>query len=541
MEKNILKHDTNSNSNKRVEVNLLKTINGQLSFEEYDGQKYIDHVNLYGLEITWASILNYVMKNGQNAFLNVSNFGELYEAGLAEQDKKLKKKSGQYFTPPDVAKLMAEWLKSIDGENVCDVGCGTGNLTLAYLELIGKQQAEYLLESKKIYLYDFDKVALTIAQHSIALTYGSRFLHKINIIYGDFLDKKVTLPKNSKIITNPPYGKYDFVGMNWNNSEIQNKTKELYAAFMEKIILSNNTAVIITPYSFLGGTKFQSLRNLLSEKNGFIVAFDNVPGNIFNGRKHGIFNTNTTNSVRAAITVIENLPIKVGFRTSHLIRFKNEERSNLLKANLLKTLLSSNYQVTGSKNKMFARCHISLETCFTKWVDKSTQKLKDLLSSDEGRYKIYMPNTCRYFTTASKKQLQRGGYMTLNFDDKDKFYYIYSLINSSFVYWWWRIYDGGITYPVGLLHSVPVFYELLTEDNKNELTKIAKEMIEKEESYTITKLNAGKVQENIKFPKKYRDKINAILLKALSCSQLPESFNEVHKNSFFGSKKVKTV
>ena len=42
----------------------------------------------------------------------------------------------------------------------------------------------------------------------------------------------------------------------------------------------------------------------MNQYNGEIYSFDNVPGNIFCGRKHGIFNTNTSNSVRAAITVV---------------------------------------------------------------------------------------------------------------------------------------------------------------------------------------------------------------------------------------------
>ena len=65
--------------------------------------------------------------------------------------------------------------------------------------------------------------------------------------------------------------------------------------------------------------------------NGFIVSFDNVPGNIFCGRKHGIFNTNTANSVRASITVLKKDDALKGFKVSPLIRFKNEEREKLLK------------------------------------------------------------------------------------------------------------------------------------------------------------------------------------------------------------------
>ena len=37
------------------------------------------------------------------------------------------------------------------------------------------------------------------------------------------------------------------------------------------------SSVLITPFSFIGGNKFYSLRKELNKHNGFIIAFDNVP------------------------------------------------------------------------------------------------------------------------------------------------------------------------------------------------------------------------------------------------------------------------
>jgi len=528
--------NNNNPSKKIIQIGLLNTTEDSLSFEEYNLDRYLSHVNKYGLETTWAHILNYLEHNNAKEFLNPQNFGEMYEIGLAELDKGKKKKSGQYYTPSDVSKLMATWLLELDGENICDVGCGTGNLILSFLDLIGKQEAQSLLRNKRIYLYDFDKVAITIAQYSIALLYGFDYLENINIVFGDFLSTKVKLPRNARVISNPPYAKFNAFEQDWQKSKIQSDTKEFYASFMEKIILSNNQSVIITPYSYLGGSKFQELRNMMCEYNGFIVAFDNVPGNIFNGRKQGIFNTNTANSVRAAITVVENKNNVRGFRTTHLIRFKNAEREELLQSDLLKNLLSHKYQIINSDKSMFARCHVELEDCFENWKAMSSSRVIDFVSTknSETEFSLYMPNTCRYYTTASKKELRRGGYITISLDDIDKFNYMYCLINSSFVYWWWRIFDGGITYPKGLLNSMPIFFDLLTIEDKKFFSQIAKEMILNENSYVITKKNAGDIQENIKFPKRYRDLINSRLLKILSCTSTVSSFDIVHSNSFFG-------
>ena len=88
---------------------------------------------------------------------------------------------------------------------------------------------------------------------------------------------------------------------------------EHYFAFIKKIINQSKSSVIISPYSFLSGNKFYSLRKELNKHNGFFISFDNVPANIF-GKKYDIFNSNKSNSVRATISVIENKPKQNGFR-----------------------------------------------------------------------------------------------------------------------------------------------------------------------------------------------------------------------------------
>ena len=145
-----------------------------------------------------------------------------------------------------------------------------------------------------------------------------------------------------------------------------------------------------------------------------------------------------------------------------------------------------------------------------------------------------MPNTCRYFTTASNGLMNRNGQIVLNIDDKDVFNYVYCLINSSFTYWYWRLFDGGITYPRGLLLNMPVFYDKLTEEDKCFFRNVANEMIENASKYVVTKHNVG-VQENIKFPSEYRNKINERLLQALDLDDIKSSvFDIVHSNCVFG-------
>ena len=72
-------------------------------YSEYNLKQYIEDIKEIGLEKTWNEICEYVLKKEKNEFLDTKNFGELYEIGLAIEDKIKKKKSGQYYTPDDVA------------------------------------------------------------------------------------------------------------------------------------------------------------------------------------------------------------------------------------------------------------------------------------------------------------------------------------------------------------------------------------------------------------------------------------------------------
>ena len=152
----------------------------------------------------------------------------------------------------------------------------------------------------------------------------------------------------------------------------------------------------------------------MNEDSGFVVSFDNVPAAVFNGKKHGIFNSNMGNSVRAAITVADKETRRKGFRFSPLIRFKSTERDKLLKCQCLESLLGTKRQLVTPKAKMFAKCDRRLEHVFDAWMAKSNATVGDYVTQ-RGRYELHMPNTCRYFTVALDKPLSRKGQISLRF------------------------------------------------------------------------------------------------------------------------------
>lgn len=496
---------------------------------------YISDVESDGLEKTWDRICRFAVahKDSTPEFLDVKNFGELYEIGLAVQDKTLKKKSGQYYTPDDVAAVMCGWLQRCGGTAVCDVACGTGKLILTYLDSIGFDRARELISSGNLYLYDFDHVALKICRTIIAVKYGPDTADSVNGICCDFLDESVRLPENCKVISNPPYARADMIRSDWDRSDVLLHTRELYSAFMEKIFGQSAASVVISPFSFISAAKFYPLRKEMCRcGNGFIVAFDNIPGTIFCGRKHGIFNTNTANSVRAAVTVLHRSSEESGFRVSPLIRFKNRERNSVLKCDVLEKTLPDRRQLVGGRNTMFAKVGRKHYGIFEAWTEKSRFVVRDFISGDGAGRLIDMPNTCRYYTTASGRKLSRTGSITVHVADKDRHSFLYCMINSSFAYWWWRIYDGGITYPINLFYSMPVPFNLLDDSDRKFFALTAKKMMAEEDRFIVTKMNAGGLQENIKFPEQYRNKINRKLLSVLGFDEDGSIFDDIHANHF---------
>ena len=477
-------------------------------------QEYHSLIDEIGLQKAWDQILSSVFPN---EFFASDRLGGLYEDGLAYENKIEKKAMGKYYTPIDVAEVMSKYLLDLPGENICDLCCGTGNLILSVLEVMGFDAAVQALKNGKIYLYDIDTTAINICKAILIDKYG-KCAENINIINEDCLNENIHFPDNAKVISNPPYGRQESLV----NSiySCAKTTKELYVAFMEKIIFENVPAVIITPHSFLGGDTFKILRKELTTTGGQIFAFDNVPANIFKGKKFGIFNSNEANSTRAAITIIDSN--KKGFQVAPFIRFRTNDRPLVLNTEFLNSLLPESFQ--SNEDSILYRIEKGTENFVEAWVS-SDRTLNDLISSTVTEYKMDIPNTCRYFTTGAKRNLSRSGKVTLYFKDEDSFYLGYAFINSSLCYYWHRMCNGGVTYPITLLKSMPIFGKVT--DN---LKIFCKKMIKEEEQYLVLKKNAGAFQENIKFPMDYHKILNDLLINQINITT-PETLLYVHANS----------
>ena len=242
-----------------------------------------------------------------------------------------------------------------------------------------------------------------------------------------------------------------------------------------------------------------------------------MPASIFIGKKHGIFNSNSANSVRAAITVINQS--EKGFRVTPLLRFKNTERDDLFTNldNFVGNYINTNHDIWRKTPKCLENLVCNLENL--------SCTVSNIITDSPTDYKLTIPNTPRYFVTASHRNLDRSGSIEIYAKDKKSFDLLYVLLNSTFSYLWWRICDGGITLTRDTLMHLPV------PDITSDITDVVNEGLTLESECIQIKANAGKNNENVKFPDEYRKKLNRIVLESLAMPGLEDDLYTVHSNS----------
>lgn len=483
----------------------------------------------FGLKNTWLRILvthlsdksqfDYILKNplfkgiekrksNLIADLSIGDVSVLYEYSVAFADSESRKLNGQFFTPDDVAIYMAEQSKAFGDGVWLDPCSGVGNLSW-HLAAIQENPEDFL--RNYLIISDRDELALLIARTLFTLSFQkkrNRLFDEIekNFVALDFLSvadsgslelfdtnsQLSKIPIHDFVIVNPPYLATD-IDVRFETS----KAGDLYAYFLENIIKTSRGFISITPQSFTNAGKFRSLRKLLLDnyQDLTIFTFDNVPSNIFKGIKFGSKNSNQANSIRASIIIArEGMGRR---RITSLIRWRSSERESLFKS-LNKFLsdvpLSDSYFPKVSKK--YKKLYMSVKDCGT---------LGELCSSKTTKYSLHIPSAPRYFIPALKKPVQRASQKTLFFRSAADRDYAYMLINSSYMYWWWRVRDGGMTLSLETITSLP----LLEFDVDSEIVAA----LEKSEKINkVYKQNAGAAQENVKHPKGLMIRVNQAVI-----------------------------
>ncbi len=125
--------------------------------------------------------------------LSMGQVAALYEFSLAHCDRAARKTAGQYFTPDDVAEIMAQKAINNFGKDKnkiwCDPCAGVGNLS--YYVIAAQDNPEEFLRHNIIFI-DRDPLALLIARTLLAIAFQNKnenLFHDIEkkFIVADFL------------------------------------------------------------------------------------------------------------------------------------------------------------------------------------------------------------------------------------------------------------------------------------------------------------------------------------------------------------------
>jgi len=120
-------------------------------------------------------------------------------------------------------------------------------------------------------------------------------------------------------------------------------------------------------------------------------------------------------------------------------------------------------------------------------------------------YRLIVPSTPRYFISALKMPVERSSFRILYFYTERERDIAYLLLNSSYMYWWWRINDGGMTISEKTLLTLPVF------DGIPINRKLVSKIEQSEKINLVVKRNAGKDNENVKHDPSLVNEINECL------------------------------
>jgi hypothetical protein len=510
----------------------------------FDTSRLDEQLTRLGLEGTWKALLaRKVLSSGEkfryildSPFLkgatplevdildelSIGEISVLYEYCVANVDASSRKDNGQFFTPDDVADLMVREAVQFPSGKWLDPCSGIGNLAW---HLVNAQDSKERFLSEQLILSDKDGLALEIARVLFTLSFQDENKDLYNQIQHSFVKfdflsvadsgeaalfgsgQLEAIPDHDFVIVNPPY-----LGLKREDPRFESsKAKDLYAYFLENIIKTSSGFVSVTPQSFTNAGKFSSTRRLLLSKFSSlkIYAFDNIPGNIFYGVKFGSSNTNTANSIRAAIMVAR----KDGNarKITSLLRWKTSERKVMF------SRLSDFLSEAPLTEDGFPKVSSVFQGLYKDLLNKPT--LGELLSNAATEHVLYVPAAPRYFISALKSSVDRASMKTLYFRSEDDLNCAYLLLNSSLMYWWWRVRDGGMTLALETIKTLPV-------PRFQVMPGLVAKLERSETSNKVYKMNAGALHENVKHDLSLVSELNDLV-----APQFSKRLLKTHENS----------
>jgi len=213
--------------------------------------------------------------------------GNTYEYLIGKFAADAGKKGGEFYTPPEVATLLAKLLAAKEGDTICDPACGSGSLLIRVARAVG---------SRNFSLFGQESNGSTWA-----LCRMNMFLHEMdsariewcNTITNPKLVEDDKLMKFNIVVANPPFSldkwgadqaAHDRFNRFWRGVPPKSKGDYAFISHMIEIALADEGRVgVIVPHGvlFRGGAEGK-IRQKLIEDN-LLEAVIGLPANLFFG------------------------------------------------------------------------------------------------------------------------------------------------------------------------------------------------------------------------------------------------------------------
>jgi len=357
----------------------------------------------------------------------------------------LRKQSGSYYTPVDVAKLF--WNQFFDAyppQNMISVAnfasshrfiepaCGSGVLVFALLDkLIDLGISPCRMQDIELHLVDSSSSVLDYTRRQFARIndmLGGQYLCP-KYVHSDFLRYKgLNTTKPTIVFGNPPFVANPR-GAEWKN---------LYADFLDYCLewSASLTAMhFIVPLSLAFSRDFSALRQKL-RLGGYAVHashFDNVPDTLFKFGKPQSSNSNRANSQRCSIITALSAS-EHRLHSSKLHRWNAAGRSELLSQKLYYEDVTDY-----SFCDQFIRPSSREMACYLQYGDVS-YALGDLTELG-GRYCLHVGGVARNYVSIRPEK--SNSTHTFYFSNQTDFYRFLGIIASDVFYDYWRSIGDG--------------------------------------------------------------------------------------------------
>ncbi len=219
---------------------------------------------------------------------NVDIIGDVYEYLIARFASDAGKKGGEFYTPGEVATLLARLLNPVPGDRICDPACGSGSLLIRVAKEVGND--------------NFSAYGQENNNQTYALARMNLFLHGLDsariewcdtINTPKLVDNEGRLIKFDIVVANPPFS-LDKWGADQAASDrharfhrgIPPKSKGDYAFLshmVETAVEGSGKVGVIVPHGvlFRGGSEGKIRESFLEEN--LVEAVIGLPPNLFYG------------------------------------------------------------------------------------------------------------------------------------------------------------------------------------------------------------------------------------------------------------------